>query len=48
MLWQPPLHEGQPALPCKDANDILVHSGVAAVRRCIEEAKPLPTEGPFK
>lgn len=48
VLWQPPSQAHEPAAACKDANDVLMLYGIAAVQQCIEQARPLPVDGPFK
>ena len=32
----------------KDANEMLVQDGPEAIRQCIDRAKPLPLEGPYR
>ena len=33
---------------CKDANALLMQHGPEALKYCIANARPLPTDGPFK
>ena len=39
VLWQPSLQEGQPALPCKDANDVFMQ--FCATLNCFEQLSGL-------